>query len=115
MTNPTFKPNDVVWHVRHGKVTLRTNAYCTEEDYPLAVRHYGSYTHDGKTHIDDVGRVLYTLEEAAQYGWYKPEPLVVEFVEWCQSAGDWIGSIESTHLKEFEGKRVLVTVKEITE
>jgi hypothetical protein len=76
-------------------------------------------TSQGKENISDVGRVLYTLEEAAQYGWCKPEPLVVEFESevffrgGSISCGYYIGL--PNKLSKFEGKRVKVRVEEILE
>lgn len=119
MSGPIFKPNDTVWHVRHGKVTLKTD---TREDALQVI--LGNIlvdycTINGKKSRTDVGRVLYTLAEAAQYGWLPKEPLVVEFeVEdcgLCTSDSKEKGQIfvPEKYRKELYRKRVLVAVRTI--
>lgn len=74
MSNPTFKPGDVVWHVRYGKVT--TDDDDGSYEYPegqVFIQKLGWFYSDGKHSKDDVGRVLYTLDEARQYGWLSGE------------------------------------------
>jgi hypothetical protein len=119
MNAPTFAPGQTVWHVRHGKVTLLKRK---DPNYPvMLVRDNGVclFRANGTVHPDDVGRILYTLEEAVQYGWYKPEPLVVEFetivTDWKAYMGSGWVQIPHKESQSWYGKRVLVTVKEITE
>jgi hypothetical protein len=80
------------------------------------------YTLYGKANAHDVGRVLYTLAEAAQYGWYNPEPMRVEFESYVGHAEDGYGGVDMgggalpdgrTPLYPFIGKRVRVTVEEL--
>lgn len=104
----TFKAGDICWHVRHGKVTLDVTSAASP--YPVFV-HGDSYTIEGKIAASDVGRVLYTLEEAERFGWHKPEPRVVEFE--CpvhDAAGGAEGKICRHELADFIGKRVKVRV-----
>lgn len=108
----TFSAGDTVWHVRHGKVTLE--ARHKNGTYPVYA-HGDSYTINGKVAGSDVGRVLYTLAEAEQYGWYKPEPLRVEFTS---VVGNVVGvpdegSVNSIYLHALKGKRVKVTAEEL--
>lgn len=114
MTEPTFSPGQPVWHVRHGKVTLGTGepgypvSSCTEEGSE-------SYTTGGRLLLSDVGRILYTLEEAAQYGWLPQEPLVVEFETTVEHYGLDYGTIDHPLLQQFGRKRVHVTIREVGE
>lgn len=128
MSNPTFKPGDQAWHVRHGKVTLFENPGSntfTLWSYDF-LGSYEFFTPTGKAHHSDVGRVLYTLDEARQYGWLSErpalaagEPRVVEFetddvVRTESDRGDLFG-VEHPLLGQFMGKRVHVTVREVGE
>lgn len=108
----TFKAGDICWHVRHGKVTLKSAG----DNYPdNLVRHNTELILKcGKASHHDVGRVLYTLEEAERFGWHKPEPRVVEFE--CpvhDAAGGAEGKICRHELADFIGKRVKVRVDEL--
>jgi hypothetical protein len=112
MNNPTFAPGQTAWHVRHGKVTLvPTNSLV----YPVSATKDWRTT-DGKSEPQDVGRVLYTLAEAEQYGWYKPEPLRVEFDSYVVEDSCLAATLRhSEDLIPLIGKRVRVTVEEVKE
>lgn len=114
-SNPEFKPGDVVWHVRHGKVTLTAAGNGMPDCF---IRANGELVWtNGKYEPEKGARVLYTLAEAEQFGWYKPEPRVVEFesrVTWAEDVGGHgYGIIDSSRLETFNGKRVKVRVEEV--
>lgn len=111
-SNPTFSPGDVAWHVRHGKVTLLDHVYNTT--YPVHDELYDCYTACGRVDVGDKYRTLYTLSEAEQFGWYKPEPRVVEF-DAVVERDFTLGMVSSARIQDLLGKRVRVTVTEVLE
>lgn len=120
--SPVFRPGMEVWHVLHGKVMLEAAKYGIYKMYARSnsMGYDWRWVHeDGKQHSRDTGRVLYTLEEARQYGWLKADPLIAEFetsvTTWKDDCGG--GSVYIPFAKEnnWHGKRVKVRVEEIVE
>ena len=120
MTNPIFSAGDVVWHVRYGKVTLEeTHIDWIPVGYRSPEGAISCVSSEGKELESDVGRVLYTLSEAAHYGWYKPEPLRMKVDAEVRPCGDgslngrvWVSLNE---LQPLVGKRVRLTIEELQE
>ena len=117
--NPTFVPGQTVWSTQMGKGVV----YKPTPDMPEIVcvdfgDFYEEFTFDGKCNPRHRYRTLFTLSEAAQYGWLPKEPLRVEFVTYPTrplNTQEVVGSITNEHLASFVGKRVHVTVKKIPE
>ena len=113
--SPTFSAGQTVWHVQHGKVILEKT--CSIH-YPVSVRSRGTFTVCGRVYSENVGRVLYTLAEAEQYGWLPKEPLVVEFEDVVSNFPHPIEGCKVTladpKLNALSGKRVKVTVEELS-
>lgn len=123
MHRPVFAPGQTVFHFREGRVTLAATLS------PSGHLHYGKgvyFSPDGREQSADAHRSLFTLEEAARYGWpsegrgsIEAGPCAVEFETRVQMHSRWqdfdVGGVTNSLLNGLNGMRVRVRIEVLPE